>query len=389
MDTTIPVAYAVKSPPPPRAPVAESSFRVPPSSPEAISSNADLTSNQSTQLQSQGFTKGLTEAIAQNIIIFPLRYWVVDNSGSMAATDGHRLISTKDQTKVKLVSCTRWKEIQETVEYHAQMAGLLSAPTTFRLLNNPGGTVGPQEFSVADKGEDIVYSDLQIARNTMMKATPGGVTPLADHIHEIKEQISILAPQLISEGRKVAIILATDGLPTNSYGIAGHSENQNFVNALRSLEGMPVWIVVRLCTDDERIVEFYNSLDNQLELSIEVLDDFVGEAEEVYEQNSWLTYSLPMHRMREMGFHNRLFDLLDERPLTRDELRDFCMLLFGTGHFDGVPDPEVDFRGFADAVHKMVKKEKSHWNPVKNKVTPIINMEKLHKKYGDDSCTIM
>ena len=96
-----------------------------------------------------------------------------------------------------------------------------------------------------------------------------------------------------------------------------------------------------------------------------------------------------MHRIREMGFHNRLFDLLDERPLTRDELRDFCMLLFGNDQFDGVPDPEVDFRGFADAVGKMVKKEKSHWNPVKRKVTPIINMEKLYKKYGDDSCTIM
>lgn len=307
----------------------------------------------------------------------------------MAATDGHRLISTNDQTKVKLVSCTRWKEIQETVDYHAQMAGLLVAPTTFRLLNNPGGTVGPQEFSVADKGHDVIYSDLQVISNTMMKTTPGGVTPLADHIHEIKEQISVLAPQLMSEGRKVAIVLATDGLPTNSYGIAGHAENQKFVNALRSLEGMPVWVVVRLCTDDERIVEFYNSLDNQLELSIEVLDDFVGEAEEVYEQNSWLTYSLPMHRIREMGFHNRLFDLLDERPLTRDELRDFCMLLFGNDQFDGVPDPEVDFKGFADSVGKMVKKEKSHWNPVKRKVTPIINMEKLYKKYGDDSCTIM
>ena len=67
---------------------------------------------------------------------------------------------------------------------------------------------------------------------------------------------------------------------------------------------------------------------------MDVLDDFVGEAEEVYEHNKWLNYALPLHRMREMGFHDRVFDMLDERTLTKSELRDFFRLLFGLDNFE-------------------------------------------------------
>lgn len=35
------------------------------------------------RLKSQGFTSGLAEALSQNNLAFPLRVWVIDNSGSM------------------------------------------------------------------------------------------------------------------------------------------------------------------------------------------------------------------------------------------------------------------------------------------------------------------
>jgi hypothetical protein len=64
------------------------------------------------------------------------------------------------------------------------------------------------------------------------------------------------------------------------------------------------------------LLKFYNNLDKQLEADIEVLDDFTQEAKEVSTKNDWLNYALPIHRCREMGYHSRLLDLLDEKPLS-------------------------------------------------------------------------
>jgi len=369
----------------------EPSFKIPAASPNNAMDDGTLTDDQISALKSQGYTTGMAKAIAQSNVTFPRRFWVVDNSGSMAATDGNRIIASSGNKTFKMCSCTRWKEIQETVEYHAQIAGLLKSPTIFRLLNNPGARVGPQEFGVADKVDSMIPNDIQVAQQTINRATPSGVTPLVSHINHIREQVLLLKPQLSAEGRKVVIILATDGLPSNDYGVTSDQERAMFINSLRSLEGLPVWIVVRLCTNNESVVEFYNSIDAQLELSIEVLDDFTGEAEEVYEVNPWLNYTLPLHRMREMGSENRLFDLLDERPLTKSELRDFCIILFGVEKFDGVVEPEVDFPSFCKSINSMLKAEKQMYNPVKKKTMPLLDMSKLTKMYADPSegCSIM
>lgn len=232
----------------------------------------------------------------------PISYYSI----GMNKNDGNRLVSTKGNS-VKMVQCTRWLEIVETVNYHAQLAALISAPTTFRLLNHPGGHIGPQEFSIAERGIDlhVIEEDLGMAKYVMNSSSPSGVTPLTDHLLAIKNRVLMDADELRSKGERVTIVLATDGLPTNEQGIGGIAERNEFINALRSLQGLPVWIVVRLCTDEAAVVSFYNQIDEQLELSIEVLDDFIGEAEEVYEHNPWLIYSLPIHRMREMGTPHR------------------------------------------------------------------------------------
>jgi len=217
----------------------------------------------------------------------------------------------------------------------------------------------------------------------METAQPGGVTPLIDHIIEIRESVSQLAPKLHSDGTKVSIILATDGLPTDARGHGGTAIQQQFVRALRSLEGLPVWLVVRLCTDEDAVVEFYNDLDNQLEISMDVLDDFIGEAKEVNEHNPWLNYALPLHRLREMGYHHRVFDMLDERPFTHEEVREFCNLLLVEDNSQELTDPSADWKEFSREVEKLLAQQKNQWNPIDKKVTPWINTKKLQKKYGE------
>ena len=118
---------------------------------------------------------------------------------------------------------------------------------------------------------------------------------------------------------------------------------------MKPLERLPVWVVVKLCTDDDKVVGFWNEIDAQLELDIEVLDDFDSEAIEVMEHNSFLTYGLPLHRLREHGLVKKEFDLLDEAPLTLEQMRTVVQCVLG-GPPSSYPRPTTDFKGFYTAV---------------------------------------
>jgi len=72
---------------------------------------------------------------------------------------------------------------------------------------------------------------------------------------------------------------------------------------------------------------------------VDVLDGFQEESLEIYKHNPWMDYILPIHRLRDMIYYDHLFDLIDKRPLTKSELRDFCLLIFGSDNFDDVSDP--------------------------------------------------
>lgn len=115
-----------------------------------------------------------------------------------------------------------------------------------------------------------------------------------------------------------------------------------------------------------QVCKFYNDLDGQLEYSLEVLDDFFEEASEVNGKNNWLTYGYPLHRLRELGFNNRVLDMIDERPLTKGEIVHLCKILFGVS---SLPDPAIEWTSFIRAIDSLQKKEKKVWNPVKNKLS--------------------
>ena len=114
--------------------------------------------------------------------------------------DGHRIIQTVYSNDVRFVSCSRWAEIQETVEYHAEIAALLQNPTVFRLLNDPGRMAGPQQFSVAERGADFIAEDLDTALKTIRNVSPSGVTPLSEHVREIRANVVAMNDNLSQTG---------------------------------------------------------------------------------------------------------------------------------------------------------------------------------------------
>jgi hypothetical protein len=261
------------------------------------------------------------------------------------------------------------------------MASILQATSYFRFLNDPGVRCGPQEFSIADKGADAAY-EVEEVKTLLHNCQPYGPTPLTHHLVEIGQRIAVMESRMRRLGLEAVVVLATDGLPTSPEGDTSAQINEDFVHALQYLQSLPVWVVVRLCTDERKVVNFYNELDRILELPLEVLDDFFNEAKEIYMYNKWLNYAVPLHRTREIGYHHRIFDLLDERPLNKDEIKEFCGILFGADQFAKAPDVHEDWKGFVMVVRTVLKAEEQQFNPITRKVGPWIDVKQLQKAFG-------
>jgi hypothetical protein len=341
-------------------------------------------------LYEQSFPPGLAQTLIKTKDEFALRIWVIDNSGSMKIADGHKILETSNCEDVKPVSCTRWSELLQTIQYHADMAQYLQAPTIFRLLNDPGNDVGPQQFSIAANGVDKINDELKTALDIMKKIIPKGATPLTEHIAIIRNIIQSYEPTLNRDGTKVVVIIATDGIPTNEQGKSDALTRKNFIDHLHSLINLPVKIILRLCTDEKEVVKFYNNLDRQFESFLEVLDDFSHEAKEINVHNPWLNYALPLHRCREMGYSNKIIDILDTQFLERDELVEFLVILFGS-KIDDLPSPMTDWDGFVNGLKTVMTEEKMMpWNPIRKKVGPWIEIKNLEKVLDDKrSCAVM
>lgn len=202
-----------------------------------------------------GFPRGLSKELLTSTKEFPVRFWVVDNSGSMNMNDGTRLVTTGGT--LQSVKSSRWNELCDTLVSIAQMAATLGARTDFHLLNR---TTHGQHFSIADAGITPMRQvgevlDVGSFKRRVAAISPSGGTPLTEAVMQIVSLVEPAESKLRASGQRAVVVLATDGMP---------NDKRSFLEALRALQRLPVWLVVRLCTDDESVIEYWNELDQQL-----------------------------------------------------------------------------------------------------------------------------
>jgi hypothetical protein len=93
------------------------------------------------------------------------------------------------------------------------------------------------------------------------------------------------------------------------------------------LEGLPLQIIIRICSDEREITEYWQHINAQLDLDIYVLGQVKTEALIVAENNNWLTYAEPLHRLREFGVTVAAINNLDLRQLSKQEIRTIAQIL--------------------------------------------------------------
>lgn len=186
--------------------------------------------------------------------------------------------------------------------------------------------------------------------------------------------------QLGRANQNAAVIICSDG----------ESSDGDIVKAIRPLENLPCNIVVRLCTDESRVIDYWNRVRRDLQAdTINIIDDLRGEAAEINKSNPWLTYGEPIQRFREFGTNMPDFNALDEHMLTPRQLRLFVAHLLG-GEAAEYPNPNEDLPGFQAEVARRLANEQLTWDPTREAMAKWINAPLIGDVYrGKEGCALM
>merc|ERR1719454_1224097 len=315
-----------------------------------------------------GVPRGLADQLAQDDQRIGKRIYLLDNSGSMNASDGNVL---SDGGAGRLVSrpCTRWEEICAFAEDHARWNLAVGTPCEFMLLNSlgRGPSAAPQEgrdFVCIDRSAGDDLEQMRSLDRLLKNNGPRGVTPIAERLEEIRLRLHAEAEELAKRQQMVFLTIATDGLPTSPWsGESTVEDQEQMVSALRRLcAELPVQLVIRLCTDEDSTVAFYNKIDDELELPLDILDDFVSEAKDITDKgNGFFAYTPLLHRIREAGTLCKILDNLDEAQFTSRDARKMVELLSN----DSTPVRVGTDWEFIQHVEKMIASAKPVYDPVK------------------------
>lgn len=316
---------------------------------------------------------GLQDTFVNGLKRIPIRFFICDDSGSMGTSDGRKIVTNAKGQKTT-VGCTRWAELTNSLEFHIKLARAANAPTEFRLLNSAEPILlGNAQATGNTLQETTGYATLQ----AVFKEGPRGGTPLCRHIREVIARVQQMEQQLRTNRQLACVVIASDG----------EASDGDVVQAMFPLKHLPVWVVIRLCTNDDRVVDYWSNIDKQLELDMDVLDDFKDEAKEVQDKNPWLTYGEPLHRLREFGIVIKEFDFLDEKLLTVEQMKKISHMIYGH-QAESFPPPEVDIGGFATAIQNANRTTDKQYCPVTKREKEWMIPSKLHSSYGKGGCTV-
>lgn len=306
-----------------------------------------------TDYEAAGLPWGLAELLAEEDSAISVRVFLLDNSASTAKSDGRMLAAMPDRRCFEFANSSRWEEIKATAVDQSWWSARVGARAEFVVVNPlPSGR---DTFVVDCEAGDPSGQVLELKKFLDCHGSSGR-TPLVQRIQDIRTRL--LNRKYLRD--HVTLTIVTDGLPTigdpggEDATEVGEVERSSFVQELRTFaETFNSSLIIRLATDDATVIDYYNQIDDEVDLPLDILDDVQGESAEIHMAgNGWLTYTPMIHRIREAGVMDKLFDLLDERPLDAPEIATFLGYVLRKRGDPKLPsDPDILYQTVEAAVN--------------------------------------
>lgn len=314
-----------------------------------------------------------------------MRIVLADNSGSTNISDGKIFIQKSNGT-YDIEECTRWIEIKVAIMDLAKNCQVLGIPLVIIILNPLYGKPenGIWLINLPDNIQypiNIKYtksnSNLDTLKKMLDAHSPNGCTPLTSKMNMIIEWTELMTKQLNT--LKIILIIITDGLPSEDFYSGQEADKIRFRDVLIKYMKLPAVsrLVLRLVTNDQEVISWYDLLDKHPEIPMDGLDDLVGEAIEIYEKgNKWLNYSLQIQQVRTLGTENLILDWLDEINLDKRNIITFIISLVQLNHTD-IPDITEDLESFFLWVEERIHQMSLIWNPLTETMSYPLNISEL------------
>lgn len=191
---------------------------------------------------------------------------------------------------------TRWDELKHVVSIVVDLASTLDPDgIDIYFLNRPA------LLHVSDSSQ----------LNETFSRLPNGPTPITRVLHEV---LNIKRPQI--HDRKLLILIATDGLPTDDNGQNDLKRLEKVLRTERYPSMERIYITFIACTNDLQSVGYLNRFDKAIP-NIDVLDDYQSERAEILAvqgKNFPFSYGDYVVKIL-MGSIDRWFDKLDEKKI--------------------------------------------------------------------------
>mmetsp|Transcript_24331 Transcript_24331/g.46178 ORF Transcript_24331/g.46178 Transcript_24331/m.46178 type:complete len:325 (+) Transcript_24331:465-1439(+) len=319
----------------------------------------------------------MAEVVAKEDSRVGMRIFILDNSGSTSSSDGLHVPKLKPgDVSVQAQSCSRWEEIKRMAIDQAELNAQTQTPCKFFLLNPKQGSnwnnlTAGQDFCEINPHRGNLQDQVQAVRQMVDNSGPDGGTPLAKCIEAVGKLIKDDMESILEKDKRGYLVLVTDGLPDTG--------KDQMVTEIRKLcVAYELFVVVRLCTAEQNVVDYYNKVDEEVEFSLDVLCNLEAEAREIKAVNPWLSYFPELHAIREGGTNLSLLDRLDERPFTGGEVGTFLSMLMLCKDDPPLPAWE-DFQAFMDICTAFSTGKPNVYDPFDKQMKSMMDANEVRK----------